>query len=399
MRIDHVEQAYATIDPSDHPRRLRAWLLSALGVAIVFALLGAGLWSYDMWEHHWRDISITVDGTAKTVPADTTLGGLIRDNDGFGRKPGALLSLTGKVLERHGGMAITASVDSVRVPQLRFNETTLSDGANVVLTQGADVTEDHIVQHTAIAFNVEMDGHGVIQMVKQQGRDGVREVWVGKDSHDRIDKGVIEEPTDLIIRSISPKPTGRKVIALTFDDGPSQYSGPILDILKAHGVKATFFDIGKDAVQYPQMEQRMVAEGQEVASHSNTHPNMTAISSEAMRQDITQGLSSLEQASGTKTKVFRAPYGAFTAQQWRHASDLIDCNVIWSIDTEDWKRPGADRIRDTVLNNAYNGAVVIMHDGGGNRSQDVQALPGIIDGLKAQGYEFVTIQQLIDMSK
>lgn len=81
--------------------------------------------------------------------------------------------------------------------------------------------------------------------------------------------------------------------------------------------------------------------------------------------------------------------------QWGRAGDIISCNVLWNIDTLDWKRPGADAIKAAVLNNAFSGAIVLMHDGGGNRQQDVEALPGIIDGLKAAGYELVTVSELL----
>ena len=93
--------------------------------------------------------------------------------------------------------------------------------------------------------------------------------------------------------------------------------------------------------------------------------------------------------------MMRAPYGAFTAQDWGRAGDLISCNVLWNIDTLDWKRPGADAIRSNVLNGAFNGAIVLMHDGGGDRSQDVEALPGIIDGLQKAGYQLVTVSELM----
>lgn len=93
--------------------------------------------------------------------------------------------------------------------------------------------------------------------------------------------------------------------------------------------------------------------------------------------------------------MIRAPYGAFTDTEWARSADLISCNVLWNIDTLDWKRPGAAAITDMVLSNAFNGSIVLMHDGGGNRSQDIEALPTIIDKLKAQGYTFLTVSELM----
>ena len=156
--------------------------------------------------------------------------------------------------------------------------------------------------------------------------------------------------------------------------------------------------MGEECLSFPDAEKRMLEEGHQVASHSNTHPDMPTLSRDALRAEIIAGFSNMKKASGHVTKVLRAPYGAFGKKQWQETSDLIDMNVLWDIDTLDWKRPGAKAIHDAVMTDAHNGAIVLMHDGGGDRSQDVEALPGIIDDLKKQGYEFVTIEQLIKMA-
>ena len=108
---------------------------------------------------------------------------------------------------------------------------------------------------------------------------------------------------------LNPRPEGKKVIALTFDDGPSKYSGPILDILKEKGVKATFLR-GRGVPVVPDAEKRMLEEGHQVASHSNTHPDMPTLSRDALRAEIIAGFSNMKKASGHVTKVLRAPYGA-----------------------------------------------------------------------------------------
>lgn len=239
---------------------------------------------------------------------------------------------------------------------------------------------------------------GAIQRVRQHGRDGVREIWVGKKSGKKADKGVTEPPVDLVVEPLNPRPAGRKVIALTFDDGPGPQSPAILDILRDKGVHATFFNLGSQAAAFPAVEQRALAEGHQIANHSNTHPDLTKLDKAAMRAEITGGFAGIKAASGVDTRILRAPYGAFGTKQWTDASDLIDMNVLWDIDTLDWKRPGPNAIHDAVLSNAHNGAIVLMHDGGGDRSQDVKALPRIIDDLRAQGYEFVTIDQLMQMA-
>ena len=351
-----------------------------------------------MWEHHWRSITVNANGTDYSVRVDTTLGALLDEHAMFDRKPGALLAIDGSVIDKHGGKPVSVQVNGRDVDKADRADTALPERATVTVSDGEDVTEEHTVEQRPIAHGASIATvGGSIQIKRSDGKDGVREVWVGRKSGKEVEKDVLEQPTDLLVESISPRPAGRKVIALTFDDGPSKYSAPILDILRDKGVKATFFDLGQQAASYPAAEQRMKAEGHQVASHSNSHPNMPTLSRDELRADITAGFDNIKAASGVETRTMRAPYGAFGEQQWKDAGDLIDMNVLWDIDTLDWKLPGAQAIHDTVLSNAHNGAIVLMHDGGGDRSQDVEALPGIIDDLKKQGYQFVTIDQLLAM--
>nr|WP_231129383.1 polysaccharide deacetylase family protein [Bifidobacterium choloepi] len=201
----------------------------------------------------------------------------------------------------------------------------------------------------------------------------------------------------MVVKDYNPRPDGKKVIALTFDDGPSQYTDDILKILVDKGVKATFFDLGTQALAYADQEQAMLKDGMQVASHSNTHPYLPSMSKDDLRAEIQAGFANIEKASGVQTTVFRSPYGAFGADQWKDAAGLISMNVLWDIDSEDWRKPGVDQIVANVVNYAHNGAIALMHDGGGDRSEDIKALPTIIDKLKADGYTFVTIDELVQM--
>ncbi len=110
--------------------------------------------------------------------------------------------------------------------------------------------------------------------------------------------------------------------------------------------------MGEECLSFPDAEKRMLEEGHQVASHSNTHPDMPTLSRDALRAEIIAGFSNMKKASGHVTKVLRAPYGAFGKKQWQETSDLIDMNVLWDIDTLDWKRPGAKAIHDAVMTGA-----------------------------------------------
>lgn len=387
-----------SIQSSKARRLARLSRIALVGAAVLVVgavIVGAGVWGYG----RFHQISVRVNGTEKQVSGNTTLGKLLTDNGDFKAKPGRLLSVSGKVLKPTGGEAVACKINGQKVAaDSDLNKVKLSENDRITVKDGNDLTEDHDVMSSPIPFNVVMNGHGVIQKLKQRGVDGASEVWKGKISGEQVNKGVVKNPQDFVVDTFSPRPEGRNVIALTFDDGPSQYSAQILDILKGKGVKATFFDVGQHSAAEPQMEQRMVAEGHQVASHSNTHADMFKLNPQQLQGEISQSLDNIKKASGVTTKMMRAPYGNFGADQWRYAGDLIDYNVIWSIDTLDWKLPGAQAISDVALSKAYNGAVILMHDGGGDRTQDVEALPGIIDGLKAQGYEFVTIDELMAMN-
>lgn len=380
-------------------RRVPFWARTAIIIAVIGLIAGFAAGFAWMWDEHWRPIEVTVNNKTIKTRVDTTVGTLLKRNDDFGAKSGRLLAIDGSVIDEKGGNPVALSIAGQSIPKSDWSKTTIPDHADVTVDSGTDVTEPHSVVKRAEPYGADVNlTGGSIQVHVSAGKDGVAETWVGKRSGKKVDKGVTTKPTDMVVRSYSPRPDGKKVIALTFDDGPSQYSAPMLDILKEKGVKATFFDLGQQSKEFAAAEKRMIAEGHEVASHSYDHPNMPTLSRDTLRTNITNGFSAMKEASGIDTKVFRSPYGAFGVQQWKDAGDLIDMNVLWDIDTLDWKRPGADAIHDNVMQHAHNGAIVLMHDGGGNREQDIEALPRIIDDLKGQGYEFVTVKQLIEMS-
>ncbi|KFI53134.1 polysaccharide deacetylase family protein [Bifidobacterium callitrichos] len=380
-------------------RRMPLWMRTMFVILALGLIAGLAAGFSWMWDDHWRPINVTVNNQVVRTRVDTTLDILLKKNDDFGAKRGRLLAIDGSVLDEHGGKAVVPAIGGQAIPESDWSKMVVPDHADVTVDSGADVTEAHTVIKRAEPYGADVDLRGgAIQMRLRHGKDGVAETWVGKKSGKKVDKGVTKKPEDMIVRSYSPRPEGKKVIALTFDDGPSKYSAPMLDILKSKGVKATFFDLGQQSKEFASAEKRMVAEGHEVASHSYDHPNMPKLNRDALRDNITKGFEATKEASGVDTKVLRSPYGAFGVQQWKDAGDLIDMNVLWDIDTLDWKRPGADAIHDNIMQHAHNGAIVLMHDGGGDRTQDIEALPRIIDDLRAQGYEFVTVKQLIEMS-
>lgn len=390
------------IDFGNNVRQKRqhgAVFTAIITVIIAVLVVGAAAGAWWMWQYKWRQVSVHVDDQEYQVRAGTTIAQFLADHHDFDRKSGRLVSVSGKVLEPQGGNPVTVKCDGELVPVDQYESATIANVNTMTVTPGTDKTEPYTIEERTATFGTDINlNNGPVQVVTQQGEDGVDEYWVGDISKEAVKKRAIKQAKKLTVQSFTPVPKNKKVIALTFDDGPSEYSGKILDILKNKKVHATFFDIGSQALEFPQLEQRMVKEGHQVASHSVDHAYLPKLSASALREEITTSFADLKEASGTVTRTMRAPYGAFGVQQWKDAATVLNRNVLWTVDTLDWKEPGAKAIHDEVMKNATNGAIVLMHDGGGDRTQDIQALPSIIDDLRKQGYSFVTIDELCAMS-
>lgn len=191
--------------------------------------------------------------------------------------------------------------------------------------------------------------------------------------------------------------TRQKMIALTFDDGPSATFTPqILDILKKNRVKATFFVIAQRTEKYPGIVQRMVYEGHEIANHTYNHKYLKGLTEKDLLEELALADRAIYRMTGVKPKLFRPPGGYYNEKIVRVASGLGYKVVIWSWEQQsrDWANPGTPAIIRSVLKNAGNGNIVVFHDQGGNRTQTVQSLQPIIDGLKAEGFKLVTVSQM-----
>ncbi|MGE7433208.1 polysaccharide deacetylase family protein [Kitasatospora sp. NPDC001175] len=193
--------------------------------------------------------------------------------------------------------------------------------------------------------------------------------------------------TSIVYRAAS---AGRTV-ALTFDDGPSQYTGQILDLLAQYGAHATFCQIGPQASARPAVVKRVLAEGHRLCDHTVHHPQpMHTLSHERQAYEIAAAKEMIGEAGGPGTEVawFRAPGGDFSAENRLIAVQHGMRPLGWSVDTRDWSRPGVASIVAAVQHGLRPGGVVLMHDGGGDRSQTVAALRQLLPWLTTHGYTF-----------
>jgi peptidoglycan/xylan/chitin deacetylase (PgdA/CDA1 family) len=179
---------------------------------------------------------------------------------------------------------------------------------------------------------------------------------------------------------------GRTVV-LTFDDGPDpRYTPQVLRILRRHQIHAMFFVCGNMAKANPDLVRQMTDEGHEVGNHTWSHPLLTQLSRSSVRAEMERTSEIVERTCGAPPAWFRAPYGAWNRDAYRFGAELGMEPMAWTVDTLDWRSPGAGVIASTVEEQASPGAVVLSHDAGGNRSQSVQALRRYLPRLLDEGY-------------
>lgn len=187
--------------------------------------------------------------------------------------------------------------------------------------------------------------------------------------------------------------TARQEIALTFEAiWGADYIQEILAILNRYGTKATFFLGGIWLEKHADVARRVIQEGHEIGNHTGRHPHLTRLRPADIKAEIKGFEGALQKAAGTKTNLFRPPYGEYNVAVLKAAEELGYRTIMWSIDSLDWKQPGVDVIVNRVIGLAHEGGIVLFH---GNSPQTVEALPIVIQALRAKGYALVTVSELL----
>jgi peptidoglycan-N-acetylglucosamine deacetylase len=192
--------------------------------------------------------------------------------------------------------------------------------------------------------------------------------------------------------------TSPKIIAISFDDGPSiKYTEKILEVLQQNDIHATFFVVGQNVKKNPDVLKKVFTAGNQIGSHSYTHPNFSTLSSAAMTKELTKTNEQIHQTINIYPTLFRPPFGACPSQCKVVVSASGLKKVTWDYMVNDWdsNKTSAAEIASNVIKHAKPNAIITMHDGGGNREKTLMALPTIISTLKQQGYQFVTIGELL----
>lgn len=236
----------------------------------------------------------------------------------------------------------------------------------------------------------------------------VRSSWVGPECQEPAcrdlapDAGTVSdtlrppvptgcEPAGANTRSSGPG--GRRRVALTFDDGPSEFTADVLDLFKRKDAVATFFVIGGQVSGRAGVLRRALREGHAVGNHSHTHASLAG----GGAGELSRAQAAIRRALGYTPCVFRPPYGATSSLLAGQARERGMNTILWDVDPLDWQRPGADAIHSRVVGATRPGSIVLSHDGGGPRGGTVAAYGRIIDTLRRRGYAFVTVPQLLGL--
>jgi peptidoglycan/xylan/chitin deacetylase (PgdA/CDA1 family) len=184
-------------------------------------------------------------------------------------------------------------------------------------------------------------------------------------------------------------------VALTFDDGPGPYTQRLVAELNKLKIHATFFVVGNQEQYFSEGTVDEVNSGDVIGDHTETHPMMAQLSGHDQYNELFEQMAQVEVVGAKRPRLFRPPYGSFNATTFKQLHHLHLLMVLWSVDTGDYTLPGTAAIVERALAGAKPGAIILMHDAGGDRSETIAALPAIVAGLRKRGLEPVTVPQLL----
>ncbi|MBR3689970.1 MAG: polysaccharide deacetylase family protein [Eggerthellaceae bacterium] len=344
------------------------------------------------------DIHVQVNGQEVTLAHDTTIGEVL-DMGLVNPTAGDLVAINGDLLEEGAGVPYELTLNGEPCYNL---ERALNNKDDLVVSDGENTVEPCDATYTETAPSQAISGQGAVH-IYDRGQIGITEHITGRVSGIQSET-VLQTAGVTTFLSYNATANGNKVIALTFDDGPwAGTTAEVLDILAEHDVKATFFVVGNRVEGQADVVKRAYEEGHQICTHSFSHAsgsgqgvNLEYMSPEEQVAEITQGYAAIAAAIGVEpSHVIRAPGGNYGDAEmiWR-LEPYVNAEIGWNVDTQDWRKPGAEAIAERIKS-AEAGEIVLMHDGGGDRSQTVEALRIAIPYLKEQGYTFVTIDELL----
>lgn len=370
----------------------KAGIVSVILTVVILGAIGAGVFLY----LNPPSFNTVVNGMTCTVDSGTTVADLIADGV-VSPEPGNLVAVDGEVIEEGKGTPFTATINGEEVVD---PATAVHKNDTVQISAGTDIMEDYDAKTVEKKPKTTTLGEGAIHAIIT-GESGTVEKRTGKISGKTV-KEVTKPVVNNTYFSYNANTGDDKVIALTFDDGPWPTTNELLDVLKEYDVKATFFTIGEQIADYPDAMKREVKEGHQITTHTWDHASgsgngvdLTLMSPEEQVEEVTKGQEAVTSVTGGEAPTaFRAPGGNFHDDIIWNVAPYVSYEIGWNVDTEDWRTPGADVIADRIMS-AKSGDIVLMHDGGGPRTQTIEALKIALPKMIEKGYKFVTIDELL----
>jgi peptidoglycan/xylan/chitin deacetylase (PgdA/CDA1 family) len=369
---------------TDAPRQGSTFLFVLARAAMVVVLAAVAVLLYPTGTAQTIYL-VSVDGVAAAISPGTTVEH-IRQARALAPRTGAALDFTGDVFGPGQGEegAIEVNGDPA-APTLA-----LSDGSQVVAKQGPGVLEELGSTATEIPSRMVVQGTGWAFKIAERGQPGVKETFRGTRSKRELISLTTQEVQNTVVQRSGTTPTQRKVVVLTFDDGPSSYTPQVLKILEREKIPATFFVCGSSAAGNEALLQRMRDAGHHIANHTWSHAHLAKVD----RNTMVRELARTTEVIGY-TPFMRPPGGSFNNTVTQAAAELGMIVTMWDVDTRDWETRTVESIMANVKAQTKPGAVILMHDGGGDRSATVAALPQVIDWLRSQGYGFTSLKELV----
>ncbi len=393
---DEVPQGVVPIRDVGPSKRHRTPATKSMRAAVIVLAVFAGIAVMALVAWITRSVEFTLNGNVATAHFGTTLADYL-DEYGVEATPGNLVSVTGDVLQEGQGYAYTAKVDGETFLPDDAKDVRILGGEKVEISNGGDIMEDYTTEVVEALPLLEFEGSaGAISYVAQWGVPGTQELRTGAISGAQARGDYVDPPQNTIIKTVNVEPdAGVKCVALTFDDGPSSYTDDYLDVLAQYGAKATFFMKPEEVLDHVEIARAVRDAGHQIATKTDAYYSLSDMDDETMRETIQHGFDVLREDLGVETTVFRPLFGAFTHEDWLRSDGVASMSVIWNCDSLDWETPGTYAIAQNALDGLGNGSVVLLHDGGGDRSKTLDALPLILSELQEQGYSFVTIDELL----
>lgn len=373
---------------------------SLIAVAVVVVLAIVGIFAFNNWMGS-KPVEVTLNGDQVTISgAERSVGGLL-DNNVVSVTPGNYVAVDGSTIRQGEGTRCTAKVNGNDTDDMGMH---LNGGDKIEISNGTDITEPYTdSEPQTLPHKTELKGVGAVHLYSNNAQDGEQVTRTGKESG--ITATVTtKEPVDNIVQYYNVNSNGDKVIALTFDDGPwDKQTDEILDILEQNDAKATFFTVGQCISGHEKELQRAASMGCEIGTHTWDHAegsgegvSLIKMSTDERKQEVQKGLEAIKNATGHEAStIFRCPGGNFDTSVATDLEGIVTAEIGWNVDTTDWKKPGADVIAQRIQS-AGPGNIILMHDGGGDRSQTIEGLRQALPKLKEQGYSFITVQELLE---